>query len=271
LVRNSIDHGIESPEVRQAAGKSPSGKIYLSAKTVEDTVQIDIRDDGQGIDAQVIKNKAVAKGVLTAEAAESISDDDALNLIFEPGFSTKEEVSELSGRGVGMDVVRTVVNSIGGTIELQSEVGQGSLVRVILPASITVTRVMMFELENQVYGVPVDDLIETIKIQKAEIKQIKDRNAIVRRGQLTPLYSMNNLLNVPSTLTSGDDIPVLNMNINGHFVGLSVDKLLEGVDVIIKPLEGVMARFPIYSGAAVLGDGRVLLVINPKEINLCQS
>lgn len=268
LVRNSIDHGIEMPEVRAEAGKHKTGVIRLVAKNVQDSVQIEIHDDGAGIDPLKIKSKAIAKGIISEEQAAGLSHDDVLQLIFEPGFSTCEQVSDLSGRGVGMDVVKTTVSRIGGTIELQSETGKGSTIKVTLPASITVSRVMMFEVNEQVYGIPVEGLTETIKIRPEQINSIKQRESYVLRNKLIPLYRMHQMLGIRKTGTD-DELPILNLNINGTMAGFAVDKLLEGVDVIIKPLEGVMARFPLYSGAAVLGDGRVLLVINPKEMALC--
>jgi two-component system, chemotaxis family, sensor kinase CheA len=269
LVRNSIDHGIEMPDIRENAGKSTTGTIRLMAKNVQDSVCIEIHDDGAGIDPQVIREKAVKKGLITEEQSHSLSDEDSLNLIFEPGFSTKEQVSDLSGRGVGMDVVRTSVNRIGGTVVLKSEKGKGSVITVTLPASITVTRVMMFEVDSQVYGIPVEGLNETIKINPNQIRCVKRGESYVLRNKLIPLYRMNKLLGI-NRVAKSEEMPILNLNINGTTAGFIVDKLLEGVDVIIKPLEGIMSRFPLYSGAAVLGDGRVLLVINPKEISLCQ-
>lgn len=268
LVRNSIDHGIEMPDVREQGGKHKTGVIRLVAKNVQDSVQIEIHDDGAGIDPLKIKSKAIAKGVISEEHAAGLSDDDVLQLIFEPGFSTCEQISDLSGRGVGMDVVKTTVSRIGGTIELQSETGKGSVIKVTLPASITVSRVMMFEVNEQVYGIPVEGLTETIKIRPEQINSIKQRESYVLRNKLIPLYRMHQMLGIRKTGTD-EELPILNLNINGTMAGFAVDKLLEGVDVIIKPLEGVMARFPLYSGAAVLGDGRVLLVINPKEMALC--
>ncbi|MER2494305.1 chemotaxis protein CheA [Catenovulum sediminis] len=268
LVRNSIDHGIEMPSDRQKAGKSSTGVIRLVAKNIQDSVQIEIQDDGAGIDPEVIKEKAVSKGVISKDAVAGMSDEDVLQLIFEPGFSTCEQVSELSGRGVGMDVVKTTVNRLGGMIDLQSTKGEGSVIRVTLPASITVSRVMMFEMDEQVYGIPVEGLTETIKIRPQQIRRIKQGESYVLRNKLVPLYRMHKLLGIRSTKNQ-PELPILNLNINGTVAGFAVDKLLEGVDVIIKPLEGIMSRFPLYSGAAVLGDGRVLLVLNPKEMQLC--
>ncbi len=268
LVRNSIDHGIESPAQRLAAGKPETGVIRLCARNVEDNVVIEIHVDGGGIDASVIRDKAVAKGIISAQEAAQLSDDAALHLIFEPGFSTCEQVTDLSGRGVGMDVVKSTVSRVGGTVDISSAPGEGSTITVSLPASITVSRVMMFEMAGQVYGIPVEHILETIKIGSERVRRIKQGEAYVLRDKLIPIYRMSRLLGVHSQL-EGEELPVLNININGTTVGLAVDKLLEGVDVIVKPMEGVMARFPVYSGAAVLGNGRVLLVVNPKELQLC--
>lgn len=268
LVRNSIDHGIEMPDERQQKGKPAIGLIRLVAKNAEDFVQIEIHDDGGGIDPQIIKDKAIVKGVVSEELAQKMTEQEILQLIFEPGFSTREEVSELSGRGVGMDVVKTTVTRLGGSVDVQSQKNQGSVITVRLPASITVSRVMMFEVNEQVYGIPVEGLTETIKIKPEKIRGIKRGEAYVLRDQLIPLYRMHQLLGVRQ-LHQKQELPILNLNIGGTVAGFAVDRLLEGVDVIIKPLEGVMSRFPLYSGAAVLGDGRVLLVINPKELALC--
>ncbi len=267
LVRNAIDHGVESPEQRVAAGKPEAATIQLKAFQEGDQVIIEVSDDGKGIDPTAIRLKAFEKGMITEERADTLSDQEAINLIFLPGFSTIEEVSDLSGRGVGMDVVRTAVEKINGQVTVSSRKGEGSMVRLSLPLSMAVARVMMVEVGDTLFGVPMDGVAETVRVPRSSIRRIKRAEAFVLRDAIVPLVHMHTLLDLPH-------VPRRRWRRRRSWwlgsaatsVGLVVDRLREGIDVILKPLEGVLAGMRVYSGSALLGDGRVLLVLNLKEL-----
>jgi len=267
LVRNAIDHGIELPEHRVDMGKPEAATILLRAFQEGDQVIIEVSDDGKGIDPQAIKQKALEKKLISQDKAESLSDQEAIDLIFLPGFSTAQEVSDLSGRGVGMDVVRSAVEKVNGSVTLASRKGEGTLVRLSLPLSMAVSRVMMVEVGDGLFGVPMDGVVETVKLPVERIRRIKQAEAFVLRDAVIPMVRMHDLLETPRRLL--DEIleeAVLVARIGGRTVGLVVDRFREGIDVILKPMDGLLAGMRGYSGSAMLGDGRVLLVLNLKEL-----
>ena len=268
IVRNSLDHGIESPDERRASGKHATGTLTIRASQETDRVLIDITDDGKGIDPAVIKRKAYEKGVIDEAALERISDQEAINLVFAAGFSTVEKVSDLSGRGVGMDVVRTGVEKVNGSIQLESEVGKGTRIRIALPLSMAVSKVMLVEANQIVFGVPMDYVMETVRVPRASIRTIKHSQAIMLRGRVVPLKSLNALLDVAAKPKANDDdeLAVLVARVGNAVVGILVDDFRETVDVIQKPLIGVLSNLVVYSGSALMGDGSVLMVLNMKEL-----
>jgi len=266
LVRNSLDHGIESPAERVATGKPEKGTIILRATPMDDQVIIDIIDDGKGIDPDVIKLKAYKNGIIDEAKLDSISDQEAIELIFSAGLSSKEEASDLSGRGVGMDVVRTAVNDAGGQVSLTSELGKGSKVSLSLPLSMAVAQVMMIEIDDQTYGISMDCIRETVRVPSTAIQHIKHNEAIVLRDTLIPVRRLRKLLNLPNYEQQLTEEAVLIVSVKGEEIGLIIDDFHEGIDVIQKPLEGVMSSYPIYAGATLLGDGRVLLILDLAEI-----
>jgi two-component system chemotaxis sensor kinase CheA len=268
IVRNSLDHGIEQPEARTAAGKSAEGRLVIRASQEADRVLIDISDDGKGIDPAVIKRKAYEKGIIDEATLERISDHDAVNLVFAAGFSTAEQVSDLSGRGVGMDVVRTAVEQVNGTVTLDSVAGEGTRLRLSLPLSIAITNVMIVESNKQIFGVPMDMVVETVRVPRADVRLIKNRQTTVLRNRLMPLRSLNELLaaNEPQISNSADEMAALVVQIQGEQLGLIVDDFREVAAIILKPMTGILGGLPGYSGSALLGDGSVLMVLNPKEL-----
>jgi len=268
LIRNSIDHGIEPPDERKSLGKPEKGTITLRAIPLEDQVIIEVIDDGKGIDVEKVKQKAYEKGLITEEELDTISDHDALQYIFAPGLSTAEKISDLSGRGVGMDVVKNMVENVGGTIAVFSEKFKGTTVRINLPLSMAVTRILMVEVSKELFGFPIENVAETVKIPKDDIKFIKNKETIVLRDRLIPIYRLNNILGLDLSEHNTDDeeVAILIMQLKNTEFGIVVDKFHEGIDIVLKPLEGIMSRYTLYSGATLLGDGRVLLVINPKEL-----
>lgn len=268
IVRNSLDHGFELPEVRRAAGKPATGTLTIRATQESDRAVIEIRDDGKGIDPVVIKRKAYEKGLIDEATLERISDHDVVNLVFAAGFSTVEVVSDLSGRGVGMDVVRTAIEKVNGTIALDSEKGKGTRIRLSLPLSVAVSNVMIIESDGQVFGMPMDCVVETVRVPRANLRTIKKTLATVLRGRIVPLKSINTLLglNAPPIANDQDELAVLVVRLGDESVGLLVDNFHETVDIILKPLTGVLAGLTAYSGSALMGDGTVLMVLNVKEL-----
>ncbi len=274
LIRNSIDHGIETPEERISLGKPEEGTVLLSATQLEDQVVIEVKDDGRGIDVEKVKRKAYEKGLIDEETLEKLSFQEALELIFAPGLSTAEEVSDISGRGVGMDAVRTMVEEVGGRVNIKTELGKGTTVSLSLPLSMAVTRILMIEVAGELFGVPIENVSETVKLPISEVHKVKDKEVIVLRDRIIPLYRLKDILKLESSKRKDkelrfydeDEISVLIVALEKYEFGLVVDEFHEGIDIVLKPLEGIMSKFTLYSGATLLGDGRVLLVLNPKEI-----
>jgi two-component system chemotaxis sensor kinase CheA len=268
IVRNSLDHGLELPEQRVAAGKPRAGKLIIRAMQESDRVLIEIIDDGHGINPAIIKRKAYEKGVIDEATLERISDQDAINLVFAAGFSTAESISDLSGRGVGMDVVRSAIDKVGGTVTLSSEVGKGTTLRLSLPLSMAVTNVMIVEANRQIFGVPMEMVVETVRLPRADIRTIKRQKTTVLRSRIVPLVALNDLLAVPAEpiVNADGEFAALVVRVAGEQVGLLVDDFREVVDVILKPLPGELAKLNTYAGTALLGDGSVLMVLNPKEL-----
>ncbi|MGB9891858.1 ATP-binding protein [Thermodesulfovibrio yellowstonii] len=268
LVRNSLDHGIETPEERINKGKPEIATITLRAKHEADRVIIQIEDDGKGIDPQKIKRKAYESGLISEETLEKLTDDEALNLIFLPGFSTKETASELSGRGVGMDVVKAMVDRFNGTVSVSSEKDRGTTITLSLPLSMAVSHVMVIETANRKYGIPMDAVFETVRLKKENIHIFKGKRTASLRGKVLPIFFLNDLLElntVPLTNEDGE-YALLVLNIRGEIAGVVVDNFLGTADIILKPFSGFLSSLRIFSGTAIMGDGSVLLIINPKEL-----
>ncbi len=267
LVRNSLDHGIEAPEERRQKGKPEVGNLTISAYQEADQVIIEVADDGRGIDPEAVKLKAYKKGLIDEERLEKIDDQKALDLIFLPGFSTAESISEVSGRGVGMDVVKSTLERLNGGVSIETELGKGTKVKLHLPLSMAVTKVMIIESAEQTFGIPMDIVVESVRVPKGSIKKIKHQDAAVLRGKIIPLYSLNSILGIPYEQISNEDneIAVLVLSIGRSRVGLVVDTFKGTMDVILKPFQGVLASMSCYAGSAILGDGSVLIVLNPKE------
>jgi two-component system chemotaxis sensor kinase CheA len=268
IVRNSLDHGLELPEVRKAAGKPVVGTLRIVARQESDRVVIEISDDGKGIDPQVIKTKAFEKGLINASLLERISDQEAVNLVFAPGFSTAEIISDLSGRGVGMDVVRTAIEQVNGSIALESVKGRGTVIRLSLPLSMAVTTVLTVESDGQRFGVPMDMVLETVRVPRSALRTIKQSTATVLRNRIVPIRSLNSILGLaaPPLSNNDDELATLVVRVGDETLGILVDEFHQTADIILKPLGGVLSGLRSYAGSALMGDGSVLMVLNVKEI-----
>ncbi|WP_010545327.1 chemotaxis protein CheA [Sphingomonas elodea] len=268
MVRNSLDHGLETPEERRAAGKSETGRLLIRAGQEGDRIRIEIRDDGRGIDPARIRARAVERGLIAAEAAAQLSDREAVQLVFLPGFSTAAAISDLSGRGVGMDVVRTAVERLHGDIALEGSPGQGTSVRIVLPLSVAVTRVLVIESDGQRFALPIDGVVETLRVPEADIQGMANGRVIVRRGRIVPLRALNAALGVAAEprRNSAGELAILVLQRGDEQVGLIVDDFRETLDIIQKPLAGVLAGIDAYSGSTLMGDGGVVMVLNPRRL-----
>jgi two-component system chemotaxis sensor kinase CheA len=267
ILRNSLDHGFETVEERLANGKSPVGVLKIRASQEADRVLIVIEDDGRGIDPVLIKRKAWEKQLISEVQLESLTDQDAIQLIFAPGFSTASQVTDLSGRGVGMDVVKTAVNRVGGTVRLDSTKGQGTKLTLSLPLSMAVTNVMVIGADGQIFGIPMDLIVETVRLPFAAVRSIKQQMTTVLRGRIIPLIPLNQLLGIqkPPLQNDEQELALLVVRSRGEVIGILVDDFYEVIDIILKPLPGELAKMPLYAGSALLGDGSVLLILNPQE------
>ncbi|WP_430783797.1 chemotaxis protein CheA [Actinoplanes sp. G11-F43] len=266
LVRNSLDHGIEPPDERSVRGKAPTARLTLTAVADGDAVIVEVADDGRGVDPERVKHKAYEKGLISEEELETLSDTDAVDLVFRPGFSTADQVSDLSGRGVGMDAVRASVEKLGGSVTMRSKLGQGTSTRLRLPLSMAVTQVMVVSVAGQRFGIPVDLVVETVKVPAGGMGRVLHQDVVMMRGEVVPVIDLARALDMPWSLAEGADRPILVVSVNGQRVGLLVEQFHREVDVILKPMEGLLAYAAEFSGTALLGDGLVLLVLNMKEV-----
>ena len=268
ILRNSLDHGIELPAVRQLAGKPVRGTISVRARQESDRVLIEIADDGAGISAQRVRTKAIERGLIPEDKAHTLSDAEAIQLIFLPGFSTAEQISDLSGRGVGMDVVRSAVERINGQVELSSQAGQGTQIHLSLPLSMAVTNVMIVEVGGRRFGVPMDWIVETVRVHVDDIHHFKQSSTTVLRGKIVPLRALHTMLELGCAPQPNSDheLAVLVVRLGDEHLGLLVDQFHGASDIILKPLEGVLSGLPGFAGTALMGDGSVLMVLNPKEL-----
>ncbi|MDX1667826.1 MAG: chemotaxis protein CheA [Limnobacter sp.] len=261
LVRNSVDHGIETIEERKAAGKPTKGIVNLSARQTGDHIVIEIQDDGKGMAADVIRDKAIAKGLISAEEAGQLTQPECLQLIFLPGFSTKDQISDISGRGVGMDVVKTNIQRLNGRIEIESSPGNGSKISILLPLTLAILPVLMLKLEEQIYSLPLSSVREIIPIQQDKIQSVNGKPTMVVRGEVIPLFDLATLIGRETSEKS--KVGVLATCGNKQCI-LAVDTLVGQDEVMIKPLEGVKPKG--VAGATLSGEGLLVLVLELREL-----
>jgi len=274
LLRNSADHGIESPRERIAAGKSEQPSLILSAKSIGQSVLVEIRDDGRGLDPNKIAAKAISKGLITTRDLETLDTQTIFDLIFQPGFSTAETVTEVSGRGVGMDVVRTTLEKIGGKVELESTQGQGSCIRLTIPQSLAVTRGLMVLAGGKPFILPLESILEMVKVPSKNIRCFKDALHLIEiRQHVLPVIQLAEALALNSEHTSAETHEQKDMLCSlviiateNETFALQVDQFLQEVEIMVKPIESTLGKIPGISGTTILSDGRVLLVLNPLEL-----
>ncbi len=261
LIRNSVDHGIEPPDEREKNGKSRQGRVTLSAYHEGDNIVIEIEDDGRGIDSEKIKLKAVEKGLIGKPEAELMSKKEALNLIFAPGFSTAEKVTDISGRGVGMDVVKTNISNLNGIVDIESEIGKGSRFILKLPLTVAIIDALMVGVGEEIFAMPLASVIETIRVAKEEIKTISDKEVISLRDGVLSLVRLSNEFDI-ETSEDLDRLYVVVIGLAEKRVGVIVERLYGQEEVVIKSLGDYLSNIDGVSGATVTGDGKVVLILD---------
>ena len=264
LVRNAVDHGIELPEVREKAGKPRNGTVILSAQQEGDHILLTISDDGAGMDAEKIRRSAVEKGMMDEEAARRLSDQECYQLIFAAGFSTKTEISDVSGRGVGMDVVKTKINQLNGTLDVESELGKGSKIIIKVPLTLAIMPTLMIKVGAQVFALPLGSISEIFHFDQADTRYIDGKEVILIRDVALPLFHLSRWLTKPgiSSETDSDGGHIVVVKIAGKQVGFVVDKLLGQEEVVIKPLGALLNGTRGMAGATITGDGKISLILD---------
>ena len=266
LLRNSADHGIESAEVRAERGKPEVGQIFLHAYQDGNSVVIEVGDDGNGIDAEVVKQKAIEKGVVTAEQAETMTEKQCVELLFHPGFSTAKQVSEISGRGVGLDVVKSKVESLSGEVDVKTKLGVGSTWTIRLPLTLAIIQALMVVIGGEKYAIPLDSIQSIENIPPTDIKLVSNREVINLRGNVTRLVRMNEALDIESKKTADEDLVVVIVKKGEQLVGLVIDELMGQQEIVIKPLGKYINKCKFISGATILGDGEIALILDTNAL-----
>jgi len=261
IIRNSIDHGIESPEERVSKGKPQKGKIVIDAYQKGTQIVIDISDDGKGIDIEAIKSKAITRGLVTVEEAEKMSDDAIINLIFLPGFSTKDISTELSGRGVGMDVVKSNVAKLNGYVEIFTEKDRGTTFRISLPLTLAIIQAMMIQVGDETYAIPQSMIEETLRVGINEIKEVTGQKVLTVREKVLPLFILNEILGIPGHAESQKRY-ILVASVGEKRFCISVDSVLGQEEIVIKTINGIDSEECGIMGATITGDGKVVLILD---------
>lgn len=266
LLRNSADHGLESAELRKERGKPEAGSIYLDAYQDGNNVVIEVKDDGNGIDVEAVKNKAIERGVITPEQAENMSDKEIIDLLFHAGFSTAKKVSDVSGRGVGLDVVKSKIESLSGEVEVKSKLGEGSTWTIRLPLTLAIIQALMVDVGGEKYAISLGSIQTIEDITKDDIKLVQAKEVIHLRGTVIPLIRLSDVLDIESKKNSDDDLLVVIVKKGDKLAGLVVDELMGQQEIVIKSMGKYINKCKFISGATILGDGEVALILDANAL-----
>ncbi|GAB4175859.1 MAG: chemotaxis histidine kinase/response regulator CheAY2 [Calditrichia bacterium] len=266
ILRNAVDHGIESPEEREKAGKPRKGQIHLKAYHEGNSIVIECTDDGKGIDPEKIKNKAIENGLITDSEAAKLSNSEAFDLIFSPGFSTAEKVTNISGRGVGMDVVKTHVTNLNGIISIDSEIGKGTSFRLQLPLTLAIIQGLVIQVHDEVYIIPLSSVLETYRINKEEMYTVKGNYVIRLRDEVLPIVQLEEIFDIPKVKPDWDSRYVVVVGLANMRAGILVDELIGQKEIVIKSLGSYLGVIRGIGGCSILGDGRVRLIVDIGEL-----
>ncbi|MFS8500203.1 MAG: chemotaxis protein CheA [Caldicoprobacter sp.] len=266
LIRNAIDHGIETPQERIALGKPSAGLVELKAYHDGDSVVIEVSDDGRGIDIDKVLKRAIEQKLVSREEAETLSQQEILQFIFEAGFSTAEKVTDISGRGVGMDVVKTKIESIGGVVDIDSRPNHGTRFIIRLPLTLSIIQALLVSVGQEVYAIPIGSIKEIIEIPAKSIKLVRQKEFIDYRGLLIPFLRLAKVLECPGEVKADDVVTAVIVKKGERLAALSVDELIGQQEIVIKPLGKALSKIKIVSGATILGDGRVVLILDVNHL-----
>ena len=266
LLRNSADHGLESAEIRAERGKPEVGSIFLDAYQDGNNVVIEVRDDGNGIDIEKVKNKAIEKGKITREQADLMSDKEAIDLLFQPSFSTAEVVSDVSGRGVGLDVVKSKIEALSGEIDVKTKLGEGSTFIIRLPLTLAIIQALMVVVGNEKYAISLGAIQTIESINPNDIKKVQGKEVINLRGNVISLVRLNRLLDLEDCRKEDQDLIVLIAKKGDRYAGLVVDELIGQMEIVIKPMGKYAGSCKLISGATILGDGEVALILDANAL-----
>ncbi|WLH83145.1 chemotaxis protein CheA [Pseudomonas sp. FP2338] len=262
LVRNAVDHGVETPEEREASGKSRNGKVILAAEQEGDHILLSITDDGKGMDPAILRNIAVKRGVMDKDAADRLTDTECYNLIFAPGFSTKTEISDVSGRGVGMDVVKTKISQLNGSINIYSTKGQGSKIVIKVPLTLAIMPTLMVMLGNQAFAFPLVNVNEIFHLDLSRTNVVDGQEVVIVRDKALPLFYLKRWLVASAKHEEQREGHVVILSVGTQRIGFVVDQLVGQEEVVIKPLGKMLQGTPGMSGATITGDGRIALILD---------
>ncbi|MDE6844845.1 MAG: chemotaxis protein CheA [Lachnospiraceae bacterium] len=266
LLRNSADHGLESAELRKERGKPEVGSIFLEAYQDGNNVVIEVRDDGNGIDTEAVRNKAIEKGIITPEQAENMSEKDSIDLLFHAGFSTAKVVSDVSGRGVGLDVVKSKIEALSGEVEVKSKLGEGSSWIIRLPLTLAIIQALMVDIGNEKYAISLGSIQTIEDISPNDVKLVEAKEVIQLRDLVIPLIRLNRILDIESKKDPNDNLVVVVVKKGDKQAGLVVDELIGQQEIVIKSLGKYISKCKIISGATVLGDGEVALILDANTL-----
>lgn len=265
VLRNAVDHGVEAEAVRRAAGKSAQAVVKLSARAVGDQVVVEVADDGGGVDPARIRARALARGLIDEAAARELDEADLIDLIFQPGFSTAETVSSVSGRGVGMDAVRSATAKLGGRVEVASQLGRGSTIRLILPIRMVLARLLVVAAGRERFGLMLEDIVELTRVSASQVVPVRAGHAFVLRDEVVPLVWLEQTVGGASEELSAVDRVVV-ARVDGELVGFAVDAVLDRIDAVVRPMSGLLSGAAGVVGSTLTSDGDVLLVLNLAEL-----
>lgn len=264
LLRNAADHGLESNEERLALGKEEVGNIYLDAYQDGNNVNIEVRDDGAGINIEKVKNKAIDSGAITPEQAENMTDKEVIDLLFRPSFSTAEKITDVSGRGVGLDVVKTKIEELGGNIECKSVLGEGSSFIIRLPLTLAIIQALMVELGTEKYAIPLGNIQTIEDVLVSDVKYVQTKEVINLRGTVIPLIRLDQILDVEPVGEENENLTVVIVKKGDKLAGLVVDNLIGQQEIVIKSIGNYINCSKMIGGATILGDGEIALIL---EVN----
>jgi len=266
LLRNSADHGLESAEVRRERGKPEVGSIFLDAYQDGNNVVIEVRDDGNGIDVDAVRRKAIERGTITPEQAENMSDKEITDLLFLPSFSTAKQVSDVSGRGVGLDVVRSKIEALSGEVEVKSKLGVGSTWTIRLPLTLAIIQALMVVVGGEKYAISLGTVTTIEDIDPSEIKLVQSKEVIHLRGNVIPLVRLDQVLDAQSVRNENENLIVAIVKKGDKYAGLVIDELMGQQEIVIKSLGKYIKQSKIISGATILGDGEVALILDANAL-----